>query len=43
MWLFIKVFVWICRIAMGGKRKLNKVYYDQEVQKQNIVALKLVI
>jgi hypothetical protein len=43
LWLFINVFVWICRIAMGRKRKLKKVYCEQEVQKQNVVALKLAI
>ncbi len=41
IWLFTKVFVWICRIAMGRKRKLKKVYYDQEVQEQNVVASEL--
>jgi hypothetical protein len=28
IWFFIKVFVWICRIAVDRKRKLKKVYCD---------------
>ncbi len=37
IWLFIKVFVLICRISMRKERKLKKVCYDLEVQKQNVV------
>ncbi len=43
IWLFIKVFVWIYRIAMGRKRKLKKVCYDWIVQEQNVVAPDLTI
>jgi hypothetical protein len=39
IWLFTKVFIWICRIAMSRKRKLKKVCCDWEVQEQNVVAL----
>jgi hypothetical protein len=40
IWLFIKNFVWICRITMGRKR-LKKVCCDQEVQKQNVATSEL--
>ncbi len=32
IWLLIKVFVWICKIAMGRRRKLKKVCCDRKVQ-----------
>ncbi len=41
IWLYIKVLVWICRIAMGRKKKLKRVSCDWEVQKQNLVTLEL--
>jgi hypothetical protein len=31
IWLFIKVFVWICKISMGRKRKLKNVSCDPKV------------
>jgi len=43
IWLFIEVFVWICRISIGRRRKLKKVCCDSEVQQKNVVASKLAI
>jgi hypothetical protein len=43
IWLFIKVIVWICRIATGRKRKLKKVCCNWEVQEQNVGTPKLAI
>jgi len=41
IWLFTKVFIWICKIAMDRKSKLKKVCCDREVQEQNVYALEL--
>jgi hypothetical protein len=41
IWLYIKVLVWICRIAMGREKKLKKVCCDWKVRKQNLVTLEL--
>ncbi len=43
IWLFIKVFVWICKISMDRGKKLKKVCCGPEVQKQNVVTSKLSI
>jgi hypothetical protein len=32
IWLFTKVFIWICKILMGRKKKLKKVCCDPKVQ-----------
>ncbi len=43
IWLLTKVFVWICKIVMGRKRKLKKVCCDRKILESNVVSPKLTI